>query len=130
MARYNKNVRTIHKRVFTFTKHEEEEKKKTGISSLKVSYNRVFGYYIEVTKMNSERVPEDYIRKQTLVNGERFITPELKEYEEKSNGLLSNRFTNFYSILTKHGNYGKLRLEYHNGKIQEKGEKVELPLLL
>ena len=47
------------------------------------------------------------------------------DYQKKSNGLLSNRFTNFYSILTKHGNYGKLRLEYHNGKIQEKWEKVE-----
>jgi DNA mismatch repair protein MutS len=59
------------------------EREKTGISSLKVGYNKVFGYYIEVTKANISQVPEEYIRKQTLVNGERFITPELKEYEAK-----------------------------------------------
>ena len=62
---------------------EEQERKKTGISSLKVRYNKVFGYYIEVTRPNLRLVPSDYIRKQTLVNSERFITPELKEYEEK-----------------------------------------------
>ncbi len=60
---------------------ELREKKRTGISSLKISYNRIFGYYIEVTKSNLDMVPEDYIRKQTLVGSERFITPELKEYE-------------------------------------------------
>jgi len=62
---------------------EAEEKKKTGISSLKVRYNQVFGYYIEVTKSNLHLVPPHYIRKQTLVNAERFITPELKEFETK-----------------------------------------------
>jgi len=62
---------------------EGRERERTGISSLKVSYNRVFGYYIEVTKTKLGNVPEDYIRKQTLANAERFITPELKEYEEK-----------------------------------------------
>lgn len=62
---------------------EAKEKEITRISSLKVGYNRVFGYYIEVTKPNLHLVPETYIRKQTLVNAERFITPELKEYEEK-----------------------------------------------
>ena len=62
---------------------ELREKKRTGISSLKIGYNKIFGYYIEVTKANLEMVPEDYIRKQTLVGGERFITPELKEYEDK-----------------------------------------------
>jgi len=62
---------------------EQREKKRTGISSLKVGYNRVFGYFIEVTKSNLEMVPEDYIRKQTLVGSERFVTPELKEYESK-----------------------------------------------
>ncbi|MBI4286126.1 MAG: DNA mismatch repair protein MutS [Chloroflexi bacterium] len=60
---------------------ERQEREKTGIKSLKVSYNRVFGYYIEVSKSNLAQVPADYIRKQTLVGGERFITPELKEYE-------------------------------------------------
>ncbi len=64
-------------------KLQTSEREKTGIPSLKVSYNRVFGYYIEVTKPNLSRVPEHYIRKQTLVNAERFITPELKEYEEQ-----------------------------------------------
>lgn len=64
-------------------KLEAAEKKRTGISSLKVRYNKVFGYYIEVTKTNLDLVPEDYIRKQTLSNAERFITPELKEYEAK-----------------------------------------------
>ena len=61
---------------------EEEEREKTGIKNLKVRYNKVFGYYIEVTKSNLELVPEGYIRKQTLANAERFITPELKELEE------------------------------------------------
>jgi DNA mismatch repair protein MutS len=60
---------------------EQTERKRTGIKSLKVGYNKVFGYYIEVTKANLDAVPEEYIRKQTLVNAERFITPELKEYE-------------------------------------------------
>ena len=62
---------------------EAAERKKTGISSLKVRYNQVFGYYIEVTKSNLHLVPDQYIRKQTLVNAERFITPELKEFETK-----------------------------------------------
>jgi len=60
---------------------EPREKKRTGIGSLKVGFNKVFGYYIEVTKANTNLVPEDYIRKQTLTNAERYITPELKEYE-------------------------------------------------
>jgi DNA mismatch repair protein MutS len=60
---------------------EPRERERTGINSLKVSFNKVFGYYIEVTKANSHLVPDDYIRKQTLTNAERYITPELKEYE-------------------------------------------------
>jgi DNA mismatch repair protein MutS len=60
---------------------EKLEKEKHGIKTLKVSYNKVFGYYIEITKSNLDKVPDEYIRKQTLVNAERFITPELKEYE-------------------------------------------------
>ena len=62
---------------------EDEEKKKTGISSLKVNYNRVFGYYIEVTARHKDKIPEHYIRKQTLVNSERYISPQLKEFEAK-----------------------------------------------
>lgn len=64
-------------------KIEEQERKKTKISKLKISYNKVFGYFIEITKSNLEKVPENYIRKQTLSGCERFITKELKEYEEK-----------------------------------------------
>lgn len=60
---------------------EEVERKKTGIKNLKVGYNKVFGYYLEITKSNYDLIPEDYIRKQTLVNAERFITPKLKEVE-------------------------------------------------
>ena len=59
------------------------EKERTGISSLKVRYNKVFGYYIEITRSHLAKVPDDYQRKQTLANAERFITPALKEYEEK-----------------------------------------------
>lgn len=62
---------------------EEGERKRTKISSLKIRYNKVFGYYIEVTNTHREAVPPDYIRKQTLANAERYITPELKEYENK-----------------------------------------------
>jgi DNA mismatch repair protein MutS len=59
------------------------ERGRTGISSLKVGFNKVFGYYLEVTKANLEKVPEDYVRKQTLANAERYFTPELKEWEER-----------------------------------------------
>ena len=62
---------------------EERERQRTGIGSLKVRFNSVFGYYLEVTKANAKAVPADYERKQTLVNAERFTTPELKEYEAK-----------------------------------------------
>jgi len=62
---------------------ESRERKRTGINSLKVGYNRVFGYYIEITKANLKLVPPDYVRKQTLTNGERYITPELKEHESR-----------------------------------------------
>ena len=62
---------------------EERERQRTGIASLKVRYNRVFGYYIEISKSNLHAVPPDYHRKQTIAGGERFITPALKEYEEK-----------------------------------------------
>ncbi|OGJ41988.1 DNA mismatch repair protein MutS [Candidatus Peregrinibacteria bacterium RIFCSPLOWO2_01_FULL_39_12] len=62
---------------------QKKEIARTGINSLKIRFNSVFGYYIEISKTNLGSVPEDYIRKQTLVNAERFITPELKEYEEK-----------------------------------------------
>jgi DNA mismatch repair protein MutS len=62
---------------------QQREMQRTGISSLKVAFNKVFGYYLEVTNSHKDKVPEEWIRKQTLVNAERYITPELKEYEEK-----------------------------------------------
>ena len=62
---------------------QQREIERTGISALKISYNNVFGYYIEVRNSSRDRVPPEWIRKQTLVNAERYITPELKEYEEK-----------------------------------------------
>lgn len=62
---------------------QQREIERTGISSLKVSYNNVFGYYLEVTNIHKDKVPQDWIRKQTLTNAERYITPELKVYEEK-----------------------------------------------
>ena len=62
---------------------QKKEIERTGISSLKIGFNKVFGYYLEVTNTHKDKVPEEYIRKQTLVNAERYIVPELKEYEEK-----------------------------------------------
>ena len=62
---------------------ELRERERTGIPSLKIRYNRVFGYYLEITNANAGRVPADYIRKQTLVNAERYVTPEIKELEEQ-----------------------------------------------
>ncbi len=62
---------------------QTRERERTGVGSLKVGFNKVFGYYLEVTKSNLDRVPEDYVRKQTLANAERYFTPELKEWEER-----------------------------------------------
>ena len=82
--------------------YEAKEREKTGISTLKVNYNKVFGYYIEVTNANSEKVPDYYTRKQTLANAERYITPELKKHEDdvlsaqfKSVELEKKLFTDF-----------------------------------
>jgi DNA mismatch repair protein MutS len=65
---------------------QQKESENTGISSLKISFNQVFGYYLEVTNSHKHKVPESWIRKQTLTNAERYITPQLKEYEEKITG--------------------------------------------
>jgi len=67
-------------------KLQQQEAERTGISSLKISYNNVFGYYLEVTNSHKNKVPAEWMRKQTLANAERYITPELKEYEEKITG--------------------------------------------
>ena len=63
--------------------YQARESQRSGIANLKVGFNKVFGYYIEITNTHRERIPEDYIRKQTLKNAERYITPELKQYEER-----------------------------------------------
>jgi DNA mismatch repair protein MutS len=72
---------------------EEREKQATGISNLKVGYNRVHGYYIEISRGQSEKAPVEYIRRQTLKNAERFITPELKEFEDKALSAKSRALT-------------------------------------
>ncbi len=84
------------------------ERERTGISSLKVNFNNVFGYYIDVSHTHKDKVPDNYIRKQTLVNSERYITPELKEYEdkilnaqEKINELESQLFNEIRAIVCK-----------------------------
>ena len=77
---------------------EAEEREKTGIPKLKVGYNRVFGYYIEVTNLYKDMVPEHYIRKQTLTNGERFITQELKELEGKIIGAKDRAIALEYEV--------------------------------
>ncbi len=79
-------------------KLEAEEKEKTGINSLKVRFNKVFGYYIEVPKSRAEATPPHYVRKQTLVNAERYITDELKQFEEKVLNAEEKRATLEYSI--------------------------------
>jgi DNA mismatch repair protein MutS len=88
---------------------QQKERDRTGIKSLKVGYNKVFGYYIEVTKANSSLVPEDYIRKQTMTNAERFYTPLLKEWEgrilsadEKSVALEYDLFGDIISEVASH----------------------------
>ncbi len=84
---------------------QEREIERTGISSLKISYNNVFGYYLEVRNTHKDKVPQDWIRKQTLVSAERYITQELKEYEEKILGaeekILSLETSLFAAIVTE-----------------------------
>lgn len=87
---------------------QEREQERTGITSLKISYNNVFGYYLEVRNTHKDKVPADWIRKQTLVSAERYITPELKEYEEKILGaeekiyaLESNLFAELVSEIQR-----------------------------
>ncbi len=78
------DLRTIGTRARTWMQeHQAQERNRTGIASLKIGYNRVFGYYIEITNVHKERIPVDYIRKQTLTGAERYVTPDLKVWEEK-----------------------------------------------
>ncbi|HEX6541871.1 MAG TPA: DNA mismatch repair protein MutS [Ktedonobacterales bacterium] len=95
---------------------ERRERERTGISTLRVGYNKVFGYYLEVTNSQLSRVPDDYIRKQTITTGERFITPDLKEYEalilnaqEKSVRLEQELFAALRSEIAEHWGESALR---------------------
>src|SRR5436190_17032618 len=86
---------------------QQKEAEATGISSLKIGFNNVFGYYLEVTHVHKNKVPAEWMRKQTLTNAERYITPELKDYEEKILGaedkiqaLEQNLFENLVASLS------------------------------
>ena len=86
---------------------EQQEKERTGINILKVGYNRVFGYYIEVTNSNLDKVPPDYIRKQTLTNGERYITDELKKHEDEVLTAQVKAYELEYKLYCDFRNYSK-----------------------
>jgi len=96
------------------TEYQAREQARTGIKSLKVRYNKVFGYYIEVTKSNLSLVPADYVRKQTLVNAERFVTDELKEYENRILGAQERARELEYQI------FGELR-----ARVLEQAEVIQ-----
>lgn len=89
------------------TKFEEEEKERTGIKNLKVAYNRVFGYYIEITNSNLDMVPQNYVRRQTLRGAERFITDELKKQEDEVLSAQTKSFELEYKIYSDFRNYAK-----------------------
>ena len=101
---------------------EQQERERTGIPSLKVKYNKIFGYFIEITLRNLDRVPEDYQRKQTLTNAERFITPQLKEYEEKVLGAEDRIVELEYNL------FQQVRLEAsaEGGRIQQSAEALAI----
>ena len=93
---------------------QQREAERTGIPKLKIGFNKVFGYYIEISRIHTAKAPEDFIRKQTLTNAERYITPELKEYEEKILGAeerIGALETDLYFELLN-------KLQYHIGAIQ------------
>ena len=99
---------------------QSRERERTGIASLKIGFNRVFGYYLEVTRSNLGRVPEEYVRKQTLANAERYFTPELKEWEEKVAGaedqILSLESRLFQEV--------RADVAAEVGRLQEAGSRV------
>jgi len=99
---------------------EQQERERTGIPSLKVKYNKVFGYFIEITLRNLDRVPEDYQRKQTLTNAERFITPQLKEYEEKVLGAEDRIVELEYNLFQQ----VRLKASSEGGRIQQSAEAL------
>jgi len=98
------------------------ERQRTGINSLKIEFNSVFGYYIEVSKSNLSKVPDNYHRKQTLVNAERYITPELKQYEEK----ILNAEERIKSLEDELFNKLKLHIAEHAEEIQKNAQLIAL----
>jgi len=101
---------------------QKTERERTGISSLKVGFNNVFGYYIEVTHTHKDKIPKDYIRKQTLANAERFITPELKEYEEK----ILNAEEKILALETKLFNELRIMIAEHAETIQQNARLIAM----
>ncbi|MHB1685764.1 MAG: DNA mismatch repair protein MutS [Ignavibacteriaceae bacterium] len=99
---------------------QKTEREKSGISSLKVSYNRVFGYYIEISHANKDKVPADYIRKQTLVNSERYITPDLKDYEDK----ILNAEEKIYELESQLFNEIRLMVAHEAEAIQQNAKMI------
>ncbi len=93
---------------------QKTERERTGIGSLKVGFNNVFGYYIEITKTHKDKVPANYIRKQTIATGERFITPELKEYEDK----ILHAEEKMLTLETRLFNELRLKISEHATEIQ------------
>ncbi len=99
---------------------QKKERGRTGISSLKIGFNNVFGYYIEITNANKDKAPNDYIRKQTMTNAERYVTPELKEYEEKilhAEEKILALETELFSAL-------RMRIAEHAATIQENAHAI------
>ena len=99
---------------------QSRERERTGIGSLKVGFNKVFGYYLEITRANAGRAPDDYVRKQTLANAERYFTPELKQWEEKVFGA-EDRILHLEGAL-----FGELRQKVaaEVGRVQEAGARA------
>ena len=101
---------------------QKKERERTGISSLKIGFNNVFGYYIEITHTHKDKIPADYIRKQTMTNAERFITPELKEYEEK----ILHAEEKILALETKLFNELRLEVASHAATIQQDAQQIAL----
>lgn len=99
---------------------QARERERTQIPSLKVAYNKVFGYYIEISNAHKNKVPEDYIRKQTLVNAERYITPELKTYEEK----ILNAEERIYQLESEFFNELRITISDEAEKIQKNAQLI------
>lgn len=117
------NLRLMHTNDKTFLQnYEAHEKARTGIRALKIGYTRVFGYYIEIGKSGASKVPADYTRKQTLVNAERYITPELKEHELKIFGSQERIVNLEYSLFCEVRDRIKARLP----QIQDTAKRIAL----